>query len=297
SSESVLGTSQLKLIVDELKQVLIAYSTRKEETEDKGEEERHQATEQQSRQKQKIQHEEILNQVSDCLVALIRIFEANFLPCFNELLFYIVALLGSDNTVRERDIALSIFYEVVQHCQDAAQKYCDICLSFVFKACTDENAYIRKEGCFGIKVFAEYGGLSFKCFVGDAISCLDAVIGCTDTSELDDARARDMAITALGKICKFHPEKLDRAQVVHTWLGYLPLKHDMAAAQIAHDQLCSMVEKADKDLFGPHNINLPKIIVVLGQVLTEATGLASPWTAVRIKDLLKKLMKILPRTL
>lgn len=50
----------------------------------------------------------------------------------------------------------------------------------------------------------------------EALSRLDVVIGHPNKLDPDNIMAYDNAVSALGKICRFHRDKLNAAQVLHT---------------------------------------------------------------------------------
>ncbi|KAG6783486.1 hypothetical protein POTOM_012935 [Populus tomentosa] len=55
--------------------------------------------------------------------------------------------------------------------------------------------------------------------------------------------------------------------VVPAWLNCLPITGDLIEAKAVHEQLCSMVERSDRELLGPNNQYLPKIVSVFAEVV------------------------------
>ncbi|KAJ0606051.1 putative armadillo-like helical, importin beta family [Helianthus annuus] len=78
--------------------------------------------------------------------------------------------------------------------------------------------------------------------------------------------AYDNAVSALGKICQFHRDSIDSAQIIPAWLSCLPIKGDLIEAKVVHELLCSMVERSDMELLGPNNQYVPKIVSVFAEV-------------------------------
>lgn len=60
-----------------------------------------------------------------------------------------------------------------------------------------------------------------------------------------------------------------------------------------HEYLVSLVEKSDPDLLGPGQQNLPKVIAVFAEVLTEK-DLVTDAAAGRIRAVLRHLQSSLP---
>lgn len=147
---------------------------------------------------------------------------------------------------------------------------------------------------YGLGVCAEFGGAAFKPLVGEALSRLNVVIRHPNALQPDNVMAYDNAVSALGKICQFHRDSIDSAQVVPAWLSCLPIKGDLIEAKVVHDQLCSMVEMSDRELLGPNNQYLPQIVAVFAEVLCAGKDLATEQTISRMINLLRQLQQTLP---
>lgn len=83
-------------------------------------------------------------------------------------------------------------------------------------------------------------------------------------------------------------------QIVPAWLSCLPIKNDLIEAKVVHDQLCSMVERSDRELFGSNNQYLPKIVRVFAEVICAGKELATEQTGSRMINLLRQLQQMLP---
>ncbi|KMS98771.1 hypothetical protein BVRB_3g068480 [Beta vulgaris subsp. vulgaris] len=293
-SGTLLDESQVRCIVDEIKQVITASSTRKAERAERVKAEDFDAEEGEILKEENEQEEELFDQVGDCLGTLIKTFKASFLPFFDELSSYLTPMWGKDKTTEERRIAICIFDDVVEHCREAALRYYDTFLPFLLEACNDENSDIRQAAVYGLGVCAEFGGSVFKPLVGEALSRLDVVTRHPNATHSENVMAYDNAVSALGKICQFHRDSIDAAQIFPMWLNCLPIKGDLIEAKVVHEQLCSMVERSDRDLLGPNNQYLPKIVAVFAEVLCAGKDLATEQTASRMINLLRQLQQTLP---
>ncbi|CAM8960812.1 unnamed protein product [Rhodiola kirilowii] len=293
-SGPVLDENQVKSIVEEIKRVILASSTRRKEREDRAKAEDFDAEEGELLKEENEQEEELFDQVGDCLGTLIKTFKASFLPLFDELSTYITPMWGSDRTAEERRIAICIFDDIAEHCRESALKYYDMYLPFLLDACTDENPDVRQAAAYGIGVCAEYGGKVFQPLVGEALSRLNVVVSHPNALHSDNIMAYDNAVSAVGKICQFHRNSINGAQVVTAWLACLPIKGDLIEAKVVHEQLCAMAERSDTDLFGNQNQNIPKIVTVFAEVLLAGKDLASEQTASRMVNFLKQVQQKLP---
>ncbi|XP_064960418.1 uncharacterized protein LOC135651258 [Musa acuminata AAA Group] len=290
----LLSENQVRSIVDQIKHVITASAARKKERAERTKAEDFDAEEEEVLKEENEQEEEVFDQVGDCLATLIKTFKASFLPFFDELSLYITPMLGKDKTAEERRIAICIFDDVAEQCQEAALKYYDTYLPFLLEACNDENADVRQAAVYGVGVCAEFGGSVFRPLVGEALSRLNNVIRHPDAMHSDNVMAYDNAVSALGKICQFHRDGIDATKVFPAWLGCLPIKNDLIEAKIVHEQLCSMIERSDRELLGPNNQHIPKIVSVFAEVLCAGKDLATEQTISRMINLLKQIQQTLP---
>ncbi|XP_021714948.1 importin-5-like [Chenopodium quinoa] len=293
-SGTLLDEGQVRAIVDEIKQVLTASSSRKRERSERAKAEDFDAEEGELLKEENEQEEELFDQVGEILGTLIKTFKASFLAFFDELTSYLTPMWGKDKTAGERRIAICIFDDVAEQCREAALKYYDTYLPFLFEACNDENPDVRQAAVYGLGVCAEFGGSVFKPLVGEALSRLNAVIQHPHALQPENIMAYDNAVSALGKICQFHRDSIDSSQVIPAWLSCLPIKGDLIEAKVVHDQLCCMVERSDVELLGPNNQHVPKIFLVFAEVLCAGKDLATEQTAGRMVNLLRHLQQTLP---
>ncbi|RDX95121.1 sal3, partial [Mucuna pruriens] len=209
----------------------------------------------------------------------------------------LLSLLEGKESAKQRSIALSTLNLVAQRCQEVAHKlYCAIYLPILLKACKDRNSDIKEEAARGIRICAELGTPQLKPFVNRILSILNDLMNDPNRSLSENARAHDVAVSALGRICEFYRECIDGSEMVPTWLSFLPLKNDLIEAKVMHDQLCLMVARLDKDLLGPGYQNLVKIIAVFFEVIDEGDKLATPQTTTRVNNLLRHLARHIPRS-
>ncbi|XP_042385378.1 importin-5-like [Zingiber officinale] len=293
-SGSLLSEDQVRSIVEQIKHVITASAARKKERAERTKAEDFDAEEEEILKEENEQEEEVFDQIGDCLGTLIKTFKASFLPFFDELSLYITPMLGKDKTPEERRIAICIFDDVAEQCREAALRYYDTYLPFLLEACNDDNADVRQAAVYGVGVCAEFGGSVFRPLVGEALFSLNNVIGHPDALQSDNVMAYDNAVSALGKICQFHRDGIDAAKVVPAWLSCLPIKNDLIEAKIVHEQLCSMVERSDRELLGPNNQQIPKIVAVFAEVLCGGKDLATEQTVSRIISLLRQIQQTLP---
>ncbi|XP_075078379.1 uncharacterized protein LOC107817027 isoform X4 [Nicotiana tabacum] len=290
----LLTESQVRSIVNEIKHVITESSSRKNELREREKTEDYDAEEAELLSAERKQEERVLRYVGKILRTLIKAFKASFLPFLDELSPYLLPMWAKENTTNERCISILIFDSLVEECPEAALKYYDVCLPLVLEASNDEDPNVRQNALYGLGLWAEYGPSFFKPFVGEALSRIYVVLTHLKARELENESAYDNAVSALSKIYQFHGESIDSAQVIPSWLNCLPIKADLVEAKLVHEQLCSMVERSDKELLGPNYQYLPKVVSVFAEVVCSEKHLATKETANRMINVLRHLQQTLP---
>ncbi|XP_070019237.1 uncharacterized protein [Nicotiana sylvestris] len=290
----LLTESQVRSIVNEIKHVITESSSRKQEFTEQAKTEDFDAEEAELLSAERKQQEEVLSYVGEILRTLIKAFKTSFLPFLDELSPYLLPMWAKDNTTNERRISILIFDSLVEECPEAALKYYDVCLPLVLEASNDEDPNVRQTALYGLGLWAEYGRSFFQPFVGEALSRIYVVLTHLSAREPENESAYDNAVSTLGKIYQFHGESIDSAQVIPAWLNCLPIKADLVEAKLVHEQLCSMVERSDREPLGPNYQYLPKVVSVFAEVLCSEKDLATKETVIRMIKVLRHLQQTLP---
>ncbi|XP_061340329.1 importin subunit beta-3-like [Gastrolobium bilobum] len=208
----------------------------------------------------------------------------------------LLSMLKGKESAKQRSIALSTFNIVAQRCHEVAPKYCANYLPILLEACNDKDSEIKEEAARGIRICAEFGTPQLKPFVNRILSEISVLMKDPNRSLSENAKAHDIAVSALGRICEFHRDSIDGSKIVPAWLSYLPLKDDLTEAKVMHEQLCVMVARLDKDLLGAGNQNLVKIIAVFVEVIDKGDKLATTQTIKQMNNLLRQLGRQIPRS-
>ncbi|XP_060195697.1 uncharacterized protein LOC132624936 isoform X2 [Lycium barbarum] len=287
----LLNEGQVRSIVDEIKHVITDSSSRKQELREREKMEDFDDEEAELLSKESNQEERVFDNVRYILHTLIGTFKASFLPFLDELSTYLLPMWAKEKTIAERLTSIGVFCLLMEECPEAALTYYDSCLPLILDASNDEDPGVRRSALYGLVLWAEYGRSSFRPFVGEALSRINIVIIHLRAREPENEFAYDNAVSALGKICQFHGETIDSAQVIPAWLNCLPIKADLQEAIFVHELLCSMVERSDRELLGPNYQNLPKVVLVFSEVLCSAKDLATEETANRMINVLRHLQQ------
>uniref|UniRef100_A0A804M2E4 TOG domain-containing protein n=2 Tax=Zea mays TaxID=4577 RepID=A0A804M2E4_MAIZE len=293
-SGTLLDQNQVRSAVEGVKEVIVASTNRRIERTERARAEDFDSEEEELLREENEQEDEIFDQIGDCLGTLVKTFKTSFIPFFDELSMYLTPMLGKNKSPEERRIAICIFDDVAEHCREAAVRYYDTYLPSLLEACMSENPDVRQAAVYGIGICAECGGSAFRPHTGEALSRLYNVIKHPNALDLDNAMAYDNAVSALGKICRFHRDIIDVSQVIPAWLSCLPIKNDLIEAKLVHEQLCVMLEQSERELLGHNNQYLPKIVSVFAEILCAGKDLATEQTASRMVNLLRQLQATLP---
>ncbi|KAL8262933.1 hypothetical protein R6Q59_024282 [Mikania micrantha] len=293
-SGPLLDKHQVRSIVDEIKHVIVASSSRKTERAERTNAEDFDAEEGELLKEENEQEDEVFDQVGEILGTLIKTFKASFLPFFDELSSYLMPMWGKDKSSEERRISIGIFDDLAEQCRESASKYYDTYLPFLLEACNDVNPEVQQAAVYGLGVCIEHGGSVIKPLIGEIFSRLNLVISHPEALQPENVMAYDNAVSALGKVCLFHRDTIDPNQVIPAWLSCLPIKVDLIEAKVVHDLLCSMIERSAGELLGPNNQYLPKIVSIFAEILCAGKDLATEQTINRIINLLRQLQQTLP---
>uniref|UniRef100_A0A2C9UWN3 TOG domain-containing protein n=1 Tax=Manihot esculenta TaxID=3983 RepID=A0A2C9UWN3_MANES len=211
------------------------------------------------------QTEKIRNTAVGCLTTFTKAYKTSLSQFLDQLLSCMACMWENGRKAEERRLALHIFSDVAEKCQEEALMYCEDSLRFLIDACYEKNSEVQQIVAQGIGVSAEFGGSIFKSHIKEALAGLKAILRDQETLHLDNLPAHVAAVSALGKICFYHHERLD--EVFDIWLSHLPIVCDRDEDKIVHDQLCSTVEKFKGELIRRDNdTRLSQLLAVFAEM-------------------------------
>jgi hypothetical protein len=140
---------------------------------------------------------------------------------------------------------------------------------------SDHNHYeVRNAACYGLGVFSQFTTQNYLNFGPNILTAIMKVIKLPidkkilNQSDKENFKfARDNAVSALGKIIKYHgqefPTELDN--LIDFWVNSLPITKDKEEAKINNKFLLDVLMKEPNKVLGPSNKNLGQIIVILAK--------------------------------
>jgi len=232
--------------------------------------------------------EEILSGVADTIGALVKTHKELFLPYFqNQLLAVFTDMLSEQRTNHERQVALCVFDDVMEHCGPHAVALLPSFLPSMIRDLTDPDPAVRQAAVFGIGVVSYQTPAQLAPHVIVVVEKLKHFIEKPDSRTKENGMATDNAISSIGKIAQSQSNVIDPVALFALWLSYLPIFHDKEESKIVYSQLCSLVESNNAFVLGANNVNLHKILTVFGQII--GTDLIDPPLQVRIVNILKQI--------
>jgi hypothetical protein len=146
-------------------------------------------------------------------------------------------------------------------------------LKIMLKYSSHNNYEVRNAACYGLGVFSQFTTKDFQNYGNDILAAVTNVINIPIDKKIPKIDrenlkfARDNAVSALGKIIKYHgqefPDKLDN--LLDFWVNSLPITQDKEEGKINNQFLLDILMKEPNKILGPSNKNLGQIIVILAK--------------------------------
>ena len=159
-----------------------------------------------------------------------------------KLLPHFGSLLAANRPDADKVSALNCLCEVMDHGGEAAQPMVANITGACLMYCTAGDAAVRRSANYGLAVCAEKGGAGFEPHIGQALAALHTTIVASGARDEENKFATDNAVDAIGRVCKFRSEAINTAEVLPTWLTWLPLTADEDCAQKSHEFLAELLE-------------------------------------------------------
>jgi len=290
--EAVLNPGQFAATKECMKHLIADYSERKQEQSEKREGPDVDEEEEEKLNEEGEKDDECLSQIGDVIGCIVKYHKSAFLPYFEELLPTVIDLLQPDRSTLERQTALCILDDVVEHTGKDSLKLFPHFLQHYISYISDENPGVRQAAVYGLGICAQVGGDQLAPLIPDILTRLNVAITNADARNEENINATENAISAVGRICEAHAGSLNLTQVLPLWLSYLPVKTDKVESRVIYGLLCSFVEKASTQILGQGYQNLVKIVSVFADVL--GTDLVDDTITLRIVTILKQMQQIVP---
>jgi hypothetical protein len=223
-----------------------------------------------------------------------------FVPIFDQCSVPFFTPLLQTQSESLRINAICVFDDAIEFCGDAVHKHLSMCAVVFITNLKSENTVLRQCAIYGLAKMAEFAQTFFKQYVSKVLPRLVEVINAANSRDEDNECATENAISAVGKICRFHPEEAGLDTILPMWLSWLPLTADLMEAKCMHKQLLTYVEAGDQRICGVGSI--PALLSAIGGALAggaveneeEAEELVEEVTAQKLGQALQKMQQECP---
>ncbi|GFN83767.1 importin-5, partial [Plakobranchus ocellatus] len=100
----------------------------------------------------------VLSKIADVLHSFFGTHKESFLPVFEQIMPYFVKLLLPDRPWSDRQWALCVWDDVIEHTGPVSFKYKEFFLEQMVASITDKTAEVRQAAGYGIGMIGQHGG-------------------------------------------------------------------------------------------------------------------------------------------
>eukprot|EP01105_Mastigella_eilhardi_P026308 TRINITY_DN7519_c0_g1_i1.p1 TRINITY_DN7519_c0_g1~~TRINITY_DN7519_c0_g1_i1.p1 ORF type:complete len:1084 (+),score=338.99 TRINITY_DN7519_c0_g1_i1:30-3254(+) len=212
--------------------------------------------------------DDVLGQLIECLGKLAEFYPGEYTQHFTQtVLPLVVKMLTPEKPWNERQKGLCIFDDIIEHAPKGAASLLAYYANPMMQYLSDEDGDVRQAAAFGIGAAAQALGDMFAPFVPEALRRLFEMIAAfvgKHNAKPVDVRATENAVSAIGKIYRFHCSRVNMAETAHLWLSQLPLSQDEVEARRCHDNFAYLLENSN--LLGEDLRNAPAALQVAAKI-------------------------------
>jgi len=178
-------------------------------------------------------------------------------------------MLQKNRAPSERQFALCVFDDVVEHTQQHSHQLFQHFLPLMIDYAVDPHPGVRQAACFGLGVCAQYGGDVLKPVTRKVLEFLVGVITRAESRVDKNAPPTENAISSVGKIILFQTDQIQERlqEVLDMFVSWLPLIVDIIEGKVVHQQLLDMLKKFSTQVFGQSFRNLPKVLLIFSHIV------------------------------
>jgi len=219
------------------------------------------------------QDDYLLGKIADILHSLYGIYGEDFVPVFDNLTPYFVAMLAPDRPSLEHQWALCVWDDLIDYAPGSISKYQQHFLQPLMMYLSDGNAAVRQAAAYGVGVLAVKGQPGvYTEFCSKCLPLLVNVINAPGAREVENMSSTENCISAVSKIFKHVTgmKSLDSPTVM-TWLSWLPIQEDEEEGPIVYGFLMDLLEDKNEHVYGKDNCNLPTIVRIIAEAILNKT--------------------------
>jgi len=219
----------------------------------------------------------ILSKIADILHSFFGTHKESFLPVFEKIMPYFVELLQADRPFSDKQWALCVWDDVIEHTGPVSFKYREFFLDHMVNALTDKTAEVRQAAAYGVGVIAQCGGEVYADVCAQCIPRLVSVAEHPEAKAVENGPATDNAVSAIVKIIQFNCTKINPEELNSRLVSWLPIVSDEEEAVHVYSYMCDLLDKNHPGVMGENACNLPKVVCIVAETLhRELLGVDTP---------------------
>ncbi|ESP04937.1 hypothetical protein LOTGIDRAFT_184912 [Lottia gigantea] len=228
----------------------------------------------------------VLSKVSDIIHSFFGTHKEEFLPVFEKMMPNFVKLLNQERPWPDRQWALCIWDDVIEHTGPHSAKYQEYFLRSMIAYLCDKTPEVRQASAYGIGVQNRYKTEVY--FVLESLPILVQVIEREESKSPENVNATENCISAVTKICKYNSSKVNLNDIIPRFVTWLPVYEDEDEAVHIFGYLCDLIDMNHPAVLGANNSNLPKIIWSIAEVMQKETFATDADIYVRLVNIVKQ---------
>jgi len=254
------------------------------------------------------EEDEVSSELAEIIGSLVTFHPQQFLNAFAELAPICGKLVQPTMSPAERQLALCIFDDVVEHGKQLSFPLWEHFMPYMIQYSQDAHPGVRQAACYGLGVCAQFGEDVFKPMFRTVLEALLTTINKPGSREDDRvAPPTENAISSIGKMIAYQSQCFvgnELQEIVNVWISWLPIEFDELEAKAVHGHFCNLIASQGGLMLGPNSCNLPKILTILAQILADpdliedvniAKNLLLSFQAQIPAELLKSAFLVLPQ--
>ena len=187
---------------------------------------------------------------------------------------YLPKYFNDSSSSFEKTLGLLLVDDMVEFLQqEIIGKIWDNLCAILLKYSNNADDEVRNAACYGLGVFSQCTQKDYSKYYKEILTNLISAMNLPINKNLPKADkkakqyAKDNAVSALGKILKYHRTELgaDYDKVLDLWINGMPISQDEEEGKINNQFLLDILMKEQSVVLGNGNKNLEQIIIILAR--------------------------------
>ncbi|KAK6963036.1 Importin-5 [Biomphalaria glabrata] len=262
-----LNDQDMSTLVTLLDKLLKQHFVRQNERQDKRKDEDYDDIVEESLMDEDDEDAYVLSKIADIIHSFFGTHKESFLPVYEQIMPYFVKLLSPERPWSDRQWALCVWDDVIEHTGPISHKYREFFLEQMIQSITDKTPEIRQAASYGLGVIGQFGGDVYADVCAESIPRLVSVIEHAESKEVENLPATDNAISAVVKICQYNGSKVNVDELLYRLVSWLPILTDEEEAVHVYTYFCDLLDKNHPAIMGENASNLPQVISIVAETL------------------------------